>query len=247
MERIWLKHYPAGVPQEIDPSKYASLVALLDECFAKYRDRKAFICMDKAMTYGELDELSRDFAAYLQQHRAEVRRPRRRDDAEHPAIPGHHFGILRAGMTVVNVNPLYTARELEHQLKDPARKRSSFWRTSPHLGKSAPSTPVKHVILANMGEMLGVERCDRQPGGAQGEEDGAGVPLPGATRSSRRWRKGQARSSASSAGRCRVSAIHGRHDGRVERRNVASSKHSGEHRAVRGLAAAVFSRSEGAA
>ena len=66
MERIWLKHYPAGVPQEIDPSKYASLVALLEECFAKYRDRQAFICMDKAMTYGELDAMSRDFAAYLQ-------------------------------------------------------------------------------------------------------------------------------------------------------------------------------------
>ena len=66
MERIWLKNYPAGVPDEIDPTQYASLVALLEESFAKFRDRKAFICMDKSMTYGELDAMSRDFAAWLQ-------------------------------------------------------------------------------------------------------------------------------------------------------------------------------------
>ena len=66
MEKIWLKNYPVGVPKEIDTTQYASLVALLEESFAKFRDRKAFICMDKAITYGELDALSRDFAAYLQ-------------------------------------------------------------------------------------------------------------------------------------------------------------------------------------
>ena len=66
MDRIWLKSYPPGVPSEIDPSQYDSLVALLEESFAKYRDRKAFICMDKSITYGELDEASRAFGAYLQ-------------------------------------------------------------------------------------------------------------------------------------------------------------------------------------
>ena len=118
MDRIWLKHYPAGVPTEIDPGKYASLVALLEESFAKYRDRKAFICMDKAITYGELDAMSRDFAAYLQGtglkfgDRVAVMMP---NVLQYPVATA---GILRAGMTVVNVNPLYTPRELEHQLKD---------------------------------------------------------------------------------------------------------------------------------
>ena len=78
MERIWLKQYPAGVPAEIDVTQYASLVALLEESFAKFRDRKAFICMDKSITYGDLDDMSRDFAAYLQSTGLQIRRPRRR-------------------------------------------------------------------------------------------------------------------------------------------------------------------------
>ena len=118
MDRIWLKNYPAGVPSDIDATQYASLVALLEECFAKYRERKAFICMDKAITYGELDDLSRDFAAYLQGtglkfgDRVAVMMP---NVLQYPVATS---GILRAGMTVVNVNPLYTPRELEHQLND---------------------------------------------------------------------------------------------------------------------------------
>ena len=101
MDRIWLKHYPAGVPTEIDPGKYASLVALLEESFARYRDRKAFICMDKAITYGELDTMSRDFAAYLQGtglkfgDRVAVMMP---NVLQYPVTTA---GILRAGMTVV--------------------------------------------------------------------------------------------------------------------------------------------------
>ena len=156
MERIWLKHYPAGVPRRSTPRSTNSLVALLEECFAKYRDRRAFICMDKAMTYGELDAMSRDFAAYLQStglkfgDRVAVMMP---NILQYPVTTS---GILRAGMTVVNVNPLYTPRELEHQLNDFGAEAivilENFATT---LEKVLKNTRVKHVILANMGDMLG--------------------------------------------------------------------------------------------
>jgi long-chain acyl-CoA synthetase len=144
------------VPTEIDPSKYESLVALLEESFAKFRDRRAFVCMDKWMTYGELDAMSRDFAAYLQStglkfgDRVAVMMP---NILQYPVTTA---GILRAGMTVVNVNPLYTPRELEHQLNDSGAEAivilENFATT---LEKVLNNTRVKHVILANMGDMLG--------------------------------------------------------------------------------------------
>jgi long-chain acyl-CoA synthetase len=157
MDRIWLKSYPPGVPSEIDPSHYGSLVALLEESFAKYRDRKAFICMDKSITYGELDAASRAFGAYLQSigltfgARVAVMMP---NVLQNPVAIA---GILRAGMTVVNVNPLYTPPELEHQLNDSGAEAiivlENFAATLEHCIKS---TRVKHVILANMGDMLGI-------------------------------------------------------------------------------------------
>jgi long-chain acyl-CoA synthetase len=156
MDRIWLKSYPPGVPSEIDPSHYGSLVALLEESFAKYRDRKAFICMDKSITYGELDAASRAFGAYLQSigltfgARVAVMMP---NVLQNPVAIA---GILRAGMTVVNVNPLYTPPELEHQLNDSGADAiivlENFAATLEHCIKS---TRVKHVVLANMGDMLG--------------------------------------------------------------------------------------------
>jgi long-chain acyl-CoA synthetase len=156
MERIWLKQYPPGMPTEIDASQYPSLVTLLEESFAKYRDRKAFICMDKAITYGELDTMSRDFAAYLQGtglkfgDRVAIMMP---NVLQYPVATA---GVLRAGMTVVNVNPLYTPRELEHQLNDSGAEAiiilENFATT---LEKVARNTRVKHIILANMGDMLG--------------------------------------------------------------------------------------------
>jgi len=156
MDRIWLKNYPAGVPTDIDATQYDSLVVLLEESFAKYRDRKAFICMDKALTYGELDDMSRDFAAYLQStglkfgDRVAVMMP---NVLQYPVTTA---GILRAGMTVVNVNPLYTPRELEHQLNDSGAEAivilENFATT---LEKVLKNTRVKHVILANMGDLLG--------------------------------------------------------------------------------------------
>ena len=156
MERIWLKQYPPGMPTEIDASQYPSLVTLLEESFAKYSDRKAFICMDKAITYGELDTMSRDFAAYLQGtglkfgDRVALMMP---NVLQYPVATA---GVLRAGMTVVNVNPLYTPRELEHQLNDSGAEAivilENFATT---LEKVVKNTRVKHIILANMGDMLG--------------------------------------------------------------------------------------------
>lgn len=156
MERIWLKNYPAGVPADIDVNQYASLVALLEESFAKFRDRKAFICMDKAITYGELDEMSRAFAAYLQSKgfakgaRIAVMMP---NVLQNPIAVA---AILRAGCAVVNVNPLYTPRELEHQLKDSGAEAivllENFAIT---LEKVIARTNIRHVVIATMGDLLG--------------------------------------------------------------------------------------------
>src|SRR5438270_7912282 len=156
MDRIWQKNYPPGMPTEIDVTKYASLVALLEESFAKYRERRAFVCMDKSISYGELDDMSRAFAAYLQGtglkfgDRVAVMMP---NVLQYPVATS---GILRAGMTVVNVNPLYTPRELEHQLNDSGAEAivilENFATT---LEKVIKNTRVKHVILANMGDLLG--------------------------------------------------------------------------------------------
>jgi len=118
MERIWLKQYPPGVPADIEPTQYASLVDLLEESFAKFADRKAFICMDKAITYRDLDQMSLALAAYLQGRglqrgaRVAIMMP---NVLQYPVATA---AVLRAGFAVVNVNPLYTPRELEHQLKD---------------------------------------------------------------------------------------------------------------------------------
>jgi long-chain acyl-CoA synthetase len=156
MDRIWLKSYPPGVPTEIDTSQYASLVTLMEESFAKYRDRKAFICMDKSITFGELDEMSSAFGAYLQGtglkfgDRVAVMMP---NVLQNPVAIA---AILRAGMTVVNVNPLYTPRELEHQLNDSGAEAivilENFANT---LEKVIKNTRVKHVVLTNMGDLLG--------------------------------------------------------------------------------------------
>ena len=156
MERIWLKHYPAGVPADIDTTQYPSLVDLFEESFRKFRDRKAFICMDKAITYGELDELSAAFGAYLQNKglqkgaRVAVMMP---NVLQYPVAT---TAVLRAGFTVVNVNPLYTPRELEHQLKNSGAEAiivlENFAGT---VAQVVAKTPVKHVIVATMGDMLG--------------------------------------------------------------------------------------------
>jgi long-chain acyl-CoA synthetase len=156
MDKIWLKNYPPGVPADIDPSQYASLVALFEESFAKYKDRTAYVCMDKKLTYGQLDEMSQAMGAYLQGKglergdRVAVMMP---NVLQYPVCIA---GILRAGYTVVNVNPLYTPRELEHQLKDSGAKAiviiENFAKTLEHV---LARTPVKHIVLASMGDLLG--------------------------------------------------------------------------------------------
>ncbi len=158
MERIWLKMYPKGVPADIDATRYSSVVALFEESFAKYRDRKAYICMDKALTFGETDALSRAFGAFLQGKglargaRVALMMP---NVLQYPVCIA---GVLRAGMTVVNVNPLYTPRELEHQLNDSGAEAivilENFAST---LDKVLAKTKVKHVIVAAMGDLLGLK------------------------------------------------------------------------------------------
>ncbi len=129
MDPLWLKEYPAGVPHDIKPEEYSSVVELLEDSLKKYADQPISVCMDVWMKYGELDKLSQQLGAWLQSLQLE---PDARVAIMLPNIPQFAVsmaGVLRAGYTCVNVNPLYTARELEHQLKD-------FWRHGHHhLGK----------------------------------------------------------------------------------------------------------------
>src|SRR3954454_3550847 len=158
MERIWLKQYPAGVPADIDVTQYSSLVELFEESFAKFRDRKAFICMDKAISYRDLDEMSVALAAYLQGKglqkgaRVALMMP---NVLQYPVAT---TAVLRAGYAVVNVNPLYTPRELEHQLKDSGAEAiivlENFATT---VQQVLAKTVVKQVIVASMGDMLGLK------------------------------------------------------------------------------------------
>jgi long-chain acyl-CoA synthetase len=156
MDKIWLKSYPPGVPAEIDPDQYGSLVQLLEESFQKYAANNAFVCMDKFLTYAELDTMSKRLAAWLQSRgmakgaRVAVMMP---NVLQYPVALA---AILRAGYTVVNVNPLYTPRELEHQLKDSGAEAIIVLENFAHtLQQVMGKTPVRHVVVASMGEMLG--------------------------------------------------------------------------------------------
>ncbi|UWU93336.1 long-chain fatty acid--CoA ligase [Bradyrhizobium sp. CB1015] len=156
MERIWLKQYPPGVPADIEPTQYASLVDLLEESFTKFADRKAFICMDKSISYRDLDQMSVALAAYLQGRglqrgaRVAIMMP---NVLQYPVATA---AVLRAGFAVVNVNPLYTPRELEHQLKDSGAEAIIVLENFAHTVEQVIArTQVKHVIVASMGDLLG--------------------------------------------------------------------------------------------
>jgi long-chain acyl-CoA synthetase len=156
MDKIWLKSYPPNVPAEINPDQYRSLVHMLEESFQKFASNNAYVCMDKFMTYAELDAYSRKLAAWLQSRgmakgaRVAVMMP---NVLQNPVAIA---AILRAGYTVVNVNPLYTARELEHQLKDSGSEAIIVLENFAHTVEEVLSkTPVRHVVVASMGEMLG--------------------------------------------------------------------------------------------
>ena len=156
MDKIWLKSYPPGVPADIDPDQYRSLVHLLEEAFQKYADRNAYVCMDKFLTYAELDTYSRQLGAWLQSRglkkgaRVALMMP---NVLQYPVAIA---AVLRAGYTVVNVNPLYTPRELEHQLNDSGSEAIIVLENFAHTVEQVLSkTAVKHIIVASMGEMLG--------------------------------------------------------------------------------------------
>jgi len=156
MDKIWLKAYPPGVPAEIDPTRYGSLVDLLEESFRKYAANNAFVCMDKFLTYGELDAMSKRLAAWLQSRGMQ---PGARVAIMMPNVlqyPVALAAILRAGYTVVNVNPLYTPRELEHQLADSGAEAIIVLENFAHvLEQVLARSAVRHVLVASMGELLG--------------------------------------------------------------------------------------------
>ena len=158
MEKIWLKSYPEGVPAEIDINEYQSLAQLFDEAAAKFGPRKAFTCMGKSITFAELDQQSAAFGAWLQSNglkkgdRVALMMP---NVLQYPV---GLFGVLRAGGTVVNVNPLYTPRELEHQLKDSGAETIVVIENFAHvLQEVIASTPIKRVVVTSIGEMLGLK------------------------------------------------------------------------------------------
>jgi long-chain acyl-CoA synthetase len=155
-DRFWLKNYPKGVPADVDVHQYSSLIQLLEEAFSKYSGQPAYSCMGKTLTYRELEQQSAAVAAWLQARgfgkgkRVAIMMP---NVLQYPVVLA---GVLRAGCTVVNVNPLYTPRELEHQLKDSGAEAifilENFATT---LQQVASKVPTKTVVLTSMGDLLG--------------------------------------------------------------------------------------------
>src|SRR5689334_14791398 len=156
MEKIWLKSYPKGVPAEIDPAAYGSLLEMVEQSFANFADRTAFLQMGRELTYRELEQKSRAFASWLQ-HEAGLQKGDRvalmmPNVLQYPIAI---FGVLRAGMVVVNTNPMYTARELKHQLSDSGAKAIVVMEMFAHvLAEVIAETPVKHVITTCVGDLL---------------------------------------------------------------------------------------------
>lgn len=156
MQKVWLENYSPGVPAEIDPNEFKNLPEILESSFEKYGDNPSFHCMGRDLTYRDLDLLSRKFASYLQNDLG-----LKKGDCVAIMMPNilqypvALFGILRAGMVVANVNPLYTSRELEHQLKDAEVKAIIIFENSCHtLEKIIDKTPVKYVLTTQIGDFL---------------------------------------------------------------------------------------------
>ncbi|AEI46627.1 AMP-binding protein [Runella slithyformis] len=152
----WLKFYPPGMPYEIAPEVYPSLLEMMEEGFSQYAARPAYACMGKQITYAQLDKMSNDFAAYLQSvglktgDRIAIQMP---NVLQYPVAM---FGALRAGLTIVNTNPLYTPREMEHQFKDSGAKAIIILANfADKLEKVLPATQIKHVFVTQIGDMLG--------------------------------------------------------------------------------------------
>lgn len=156
MEKIWLKSYPEGVPEEVPEPQHRSLRDMLEASFAAYADRPSYVCMDATMSYGELDELSMKFAGYLQGklgltkgERVAIMLP---NILQYPVVL---CGIFRAGLVAVNVNPLYTARELKHQMNDSGARAIVILENFAHtLEEVIADTPVEHVVTTGVGDLL---------------------------------------------------------------------------------------------
>ncbi|MCC7223418.1 MAG: AMP-binding protein [Chitinophagales bacterium] len=157
IEKIWLKQYPANLPAEINADRYSNLVEVFEEAFAKYSRQPAFSNMGKTLTFAEIDEQSEAFAAYLQQglglqvgDRIAIMMP---NCLQYPIAL---FGAFRAGLVVVNTNPLYTPREMEHQFKDSGAKAIVIVENfAANLEKIIAQTSIQHVILTGLGDLLG--------------------------------------------------------------------------------------------
>src|ERR1700712_4941510 len=157
--RPGLQSYPAGVPADVDWRRYRSCVELFDEAIEKYRSKDAFVCMDRRITYDELDELATKFAAWLQSRgltrgaRVALMMP---NVLQYPVAI---LGTLRAGCVVVNVNPLYTPRELEHQLNDSGAEAIVVLENFCHtLEQVIHKTSITQVVVTSLGELLGFPR-----------------------------------------------------------------------------------------
>lgn len=156
MDKFWIRSYPHGVPAEIDSTRYRSLVHLMEEAFDKYAARNAYVCMDRFLTYAEVDQLSRQLGAWLQGQglpqgaRVALMMP---NVLQYPVAIA---AVLRAGYVVVNVNPLYTPRELEHQLNDSGAEAIIILENFAHtLEKVIARTSIRVAVVASMGDMLG--------------------------------------------------------------------------------------------
>jgi len=152
----WLKYYTPGVPYEIDPEAYSSLIELMETGFRLYKEQPAYANMGKELSFGKLEELSRNFAAYLQSiglkkgDRIAIQMP---NLLQYPVAM---FGALRAGLVVVNTNPLYTPREMQHQFKDSGATAVVILANfASHLEKIVSNTDIKHIIITEIGDMLG--------------------------------------------------------------------------------------------
>src|SRR5688572_7249569 len=157
VDKVWLKSYPPGVPAEIDLTQYASVVAILESACSRFRDRPAFPNMGRTLSYGDVDRISRDFAAFLlndlklkKGDRVALMLP---NLLQYPVAI---FGVLRAGLTVVNTNPMYTARELKHQLVDSGAAAIVVLDNFAHvLAEIVADTKVRHVVTTGLGDLLG--------------------------------------------------------------------------------------------
>lgn len=157
MQRPWLKHYPKGIGHDIDFNRYNSLIDIFDEAIQKFRDRDAFVNMGTSLSYEDLNYLSADFASFLQNvaglkrgDRVAIQMP---NLLQYPIAL---FGILRAGLIVVNTNPLYTAREMKHQFRDSGAKAIVILANSAHLLEEIlPETNIETVVVTEVGDMLG--------------------------------------------------------------------------------------------